>query len=363
MNKLNSISEFSIIMHRGYGSNSDCNHFASLNHPQLIQAFIDYVNLHKDLIGLTKIESRQSLGDMGCDIYVELKNKVKIGVQIKSPHDVSEEQFAMKVKAQYTDTRALSLDKYYILICCPMSHKNELKVNSIVSYFALLKTNYHAVLNPNNCIRIFNPSTLMAQDEFIQNKQLFSSEEDFNNLETILKSIQHEIAGGKTIKTEIGVAVKSALDRPLFQPIASANKFIDYLQLDNKIKRSDVLANINEFITKYGKLSDDLKSFYFLIIKESSEAKHNTDALEVNLRELDSLLRIRKSELLGNINVLASKKYELIRYDEEEPNHVTLFIWLKGDYNFIKEIKNYATENLINIENIFIKGNFALLDQ
>jgi len=66
-------------------------------------SFIDYVNLNKDYIGLTKIENRQYIAVRGCDVVVEINGNVKIGVQIKSPGDVADANFLNKVKAQYAE--------------------------------------------------------------------------------------------------------------------------------------------------------------------------------------------------------------------------------------------------------------------
>jgi len=149
MSKIDSIINFSIILNRGYGKKSDCSYFDTIDHPQLISAFIDYVNLNKDWIGLTKIEDRQSIADNGCDVFIELNGNVKIGVQIKSKGDVKDKGFSNKVKAQYAESSALALDKYYILICSPLNTTSERKINYITGHMATYKTTYHAVLNPN----------------------------------------------------------------------------------------------------------------------------------------------------------------------------------------------------------------------
>ena len=47
--------------------------FSTLQHPQLLLSFIDYVNLNKDYIGLTKIENRQSIEDSVWDVFVDLE--------------------------------------------------------------------------------------------------------------------------------------------------------------------------------------------------------------------------------------------------------------------------------------------------
>ena len=176
MSKVDSIIDFSIILNRGYCNNADCSYFETVNHPQLVTSFIDYVNLNKNYIGLTHVENRQSIADSGCDIFIELNGSVKIGIQIKSKGDVEEKEFSNKVKAQYAESAALGLDKYYILICSPINTSSEKKINYIVSHMATYKTNYHAIINPNNCLKIFNHGGQMPQTEFSLLKQLYSKE-------------------------------------------------------------------------------------------------------------------------------------------------------------------------------------------
>jgi hypothetical protein len=362
MSKLNAIVEFSIVLNRGYGTKDDCEYFAKFDHPKLITEFINYVNLHKDLLGITHIENRQSIADSGCDVFIEIKGKAKIGVQIKSPNDLTKDDFAMKVKAQYSETSVLKLDKYYLLICCPMSSTNEKKVNYIVSHLATYNTNYHAVLNPHNCIKIFNPGGVIPIGEFNQQKQFYSEEENISNIEKLLLTLKEEVNLKKELRTDFDQSVKSALSRPGFQAITSAKKFIDFLQLDQKVKPSDILGSINDFIQRLGKLSDELKSFYFLIITEAVDAENYVDALEMNLPELQSLLKVNKAEVRNKIEILLSAKYKLIRHDEDVPNFIKIFIWLPGDYNFMKELKLFCEENNLELKKILLEGEFALLD-
>lgn len=362
MSKVDSIIDFSIILNRGYSPDIDCSFFSTLNHPQLLQLFIDYVNLNKDYIGLTNIENRQSIADSGCDVFVEIHGNVKIGVQIKSPSDVANTNFANKVKAQYAESSALGLDKYYILICSPMDIASEKKVNYIVSHLATYKTNYHAVLNPNNCLKIFNSPGQMPPAEFDSLKQLYSKEENPANFESILHLLKASLSSVSVAKSEFGVALDHAIKRPPFQQITMADKFIDFLQLEKMIKPIDVIASINAFIDKIGKLSIELRRFFFFIVKESADAETFIDALEMNLYELESILSTDSQTLMGKISILASAKYRLIRYDEDEPNVVQVFINLPGDYNFMKELRNYSEEYSIDLENILVAGDFSALD-
>lgn len=360
MPKIDSIIDFSIILNRGYGSKNDCDFFDTVTHPLLIDIFIEYVNIHKDFIGLTKIENRQSIADSGCDVFIEIRGEVKIGVQIKSKRDVKDEAFSNKVKAQYAESSALGLDKFYILICSPINTSSERKINYIISHMATYKTNYHAVLNPNNCINIFQNNTKLDKNEFLRLKQLYSREDSKENLESVLKSIQKSLESDGYKETDFHSAIKKALSRDPFQEIDSAEKFIEFLNLPDDIEETEIINSINDFIIKVGKLSEEFKRLFYLIISEASYSEHYIEALEMDLYELESLLSTNSGTLMGKLKVLTSPKYELLSYDDDEPNKVYANIWIPGDHNLIKELKYFCDENELSIEELLVKGDFSL---
>ncbi len=361
MSKIDSIIDFSIILNRGYGSSSDCDHFATLNHPQLITLLIEYINLNKDYIGLTRIEPRQSIADSGCDVFVELRGKVKIGIQIKSKGDVEADDFTGKVKAQYAESSALGLDKYYVLICSPITTSSERKINYIVSHMATYKTNYHAILNPNNCVGIFKSASKLPENEFVALKQLYSKEESKDNLELMLTKIKESLSREAPIRDEFSVDLENAINRKPFERITSATRFIEFLQLDKTVKQSEVLVEINSIIGRIGKLSIELRRLFYLVILESTDASNFSDSLETNLHELQSLLPNKTAELRAKLSILANAKYKLIRLDEDEPHVARIFVWLPGDYNFVKELRSFCENNTIELERILVDGDFSLL--
>ena len=227
---------------------------------------------------------------------------------------------------------------------------------------ATYKTHYHAVLNPNNCIKIFQLTTKLEESEFLRIKQLYSREESKDNLDSVLKSIMESLESGEHRKTDFHTAINKALTREPFQGITTAKKFIEFLDLTNNIKEDDIISAINEFIGKLGKLSQEFKRLFYLIITEASDSRNFIDALEMDLYELESLLNTNSGILLGKLKVLTSSKYGLLSYDEDEPNKVYANIWIPGDYNLIRELKLFCEENDIFIENLLVNGDFSLID-
>lgn len=362
MSKVDSIIDFSIILNRGYGGDAECQHFQTLNHPNLITTFINYVNINKDHIGMVSIENRQSIGDSGCDVAIVLKEGVKVGVQIKSPGDVDAENFANKVKAQYAESYALGLDKYYILICAPITATTERKINYIVSHLATYKTNYHAVLNPNNCIRIFNPGEIMPENEFVSVKQLYSKEEDTTNLQAIVAALKQNQTAASENKTSFEQVVQNAIRREGFQNITTAIAFIDFLDLDADMKNDDVILAINIFISRLGKLTRELRNLFFLIISDSIVSDTFVDALEITIPELESLLATDRANVMSRVHILTSPKFHLVRYDEDEPNILNIFVSMPGDQNLVLMIHEFCQANSLDMERIIVDGDFSLLN-
>ena len=361
MSKINSIIDFSIILNRGFEPNDACDYFEEVNHPKLVDEFIEYVTKNKKSIGLLKVENRQSITDFGCDVYVELKNNVKIGVQIKSYNDVKQTDFASKVKAQYAESLILNLDKFYILICCPHTNTTEKKVNYLLGHFAAYKTNYHAVFGPNNCVKLFIDNNLMPESEFLNHKQLYSQEEDSESLKNLLTEIKNKLPNIRSSLPTEALQI-AEVRRTSFTPIESAKKFIKYLELPSDVDPQDIIEQLNDIIKRIGRLPDNFKELYYTIISESERSTTYIDSLEIDMHELEALSGISAVELVQKINILDSPKYKLVSYDEDEPQTLSVYLCLKGDYNFPLDLKNFIEENRLNLEDFLLRGNFNLLN-
>jgi hypothetical protein len=363
MNKLDSILNFSIVLNRGHSENTLCEYFSSVNHPQLIDQFIRYVKNHKHLIGLTKIEDRQGINDSGCDIFVELLGEIKIGIQIKSQNDVSSDDFANKVKAQYAESYAHGLDKYYILICCPLTSRNSSKVNYIVNHFAGYKTNYHAVLNPSNCVKIFLSTThLLDANEFSLQKQLFSEFDNRTELRQVIDLVKKEL--GKTVpnSTSIETAITLTEQRPEFIPIENIQSFASFLSLTNDEEIADMRKELNRYFKIIHSLSSELKRFYALLIDES-EYETTHDGLNVSLVEIAKILGVQKSRVYENALLLCKKKYGLAKHDDDEPNDLRVDFYSEYDTNISYDLKQYCIDKKLSVRQLLTGSNFQSLAQ
>lgn len=357
MNKFESILNFSIVLNRGYCEDIVCDHFSTVNHPQLITQFVSYVNNHKPQVGLTKIENRQGINDSGCDVFVELFGTIKIGVQIKSQTDVLSDDFSNKVKAQYAESYALGLDKYYILICCPLNSKTVNKVNYIVNHFAGYQTNYHVVLNPSNCVKIFLPSTTVISDgDFRMQKQLFSEFDNRTELSKIMDLVRREITGQPNSSSSIEVAMRKVEQRPKFTPIENINSFASYLSLSGG-EIEDMRKEINRYFNIVHSLSGELREFYSLLVEEA-EYEIANDGLNVSLTEVVKILGVDKREVFENVKILCKQKYGLAKYDEDEPSELRVDFYSDYDTNIPYDLKSFCTEKGLSLKEMLVNFNF-----
>lgn len=356
MSKQDSIIDFSIIVNKGYSNNKECEYFKTVNHPKLVEQFIEYINKHKDLISLTKIENRQSIADSGCDIFVELKGTVKIGVQIKSNNDVIDENFSNKVKAQFAESHALGLDKYYILICAEMSNSNERKVNYILSNMATYKTNYHVVIGPNNCLKIFHPSEIMVQEVFTNQKRLYSQVENQNELNIIFQALKDEL--NKTSITSTKPQLKFAIQRNSYQALTTCDKFSDFIGSNSIPEKQVNLRNLNLYFSTISKLPKDVKDLYTILLNESEKDDHYINGIITNLNEVIGHTNFSKSQLRDYLEILMQKKYKLVQHDEDEPNSILVNFWGDEDINVAAEVKLFCESNNYDLHELFTSMNF-----
>jgi hypothetical protein len=352
MHKLNSIIDFSIILNRGYSINEDCIHFKTLKHPQLINLFISYIVESANLIGLTNIENRQSIADSGCDVFVEIKGNTKIGVQIKSENDIADENFSNKVKAQFAESFALGLDKYYILICSSMSASNERKVNYILSNMATYKTNYHVIINPNNCLNLFKTPKILTETEFDNQKRLYSTFEDKTELKNIIQLLNKEIHNSKEQSIEKEQKIGVSLTTVPFEPLVSAENFADYLGISDSKDIGKVLNDLNQYLLIISKLGRETRDFYFLLLNQSEDDELYIDGISVNLNEIKSLTSLSRRSIFDQIEILSLKKNSLVGYDADEPNSLRINYWGIDDNNIARDVKGFCKENNIDITEI-----------
>jgi len=161
------ITNMSCIFDRGMGSIDETSYFAEKSHADLVEEFCSYLEMHRLFIS-NHLEITQALNDRGTDLILNSDN-CKLGFQIKSHYDVTENDFAANVKRQQTESLAHGLDKWYLLVCSPLQFRSQDylgRIQYLLSEISSYKTNYIEVYSPRNAIRFFNKPSPLTEDQF-----------------------------------------------------------------------------------------------------------------------------------------------------------------------------------------------------
>src|SRR4051812_21819093 len=116
MSKQGIVSVLNCLLNRGLGTEADTKAFVTIKHDSLVSTLVQYLNTHRHYLGFCHIEVGQALNDKGVDAILSADG-CKVGFQVKSHFDVTEEDFAAKVKRQFAEALSFKLDHYYILVC------------------------------------------------------------------------------------------------------------------------------------------------------------------------------------------------------------------------------------------------------
>lgn len=88
------------LLNRGSSPDPETEYFEGHKHSALIDDLTSYLNSHRHFLGYCRLEPSQALNDRGVDLFL-LSDNERIGFQIKSAFDVSDDRFAANVKRQF----------------------------------------------------------------------------------------------------------------------------------------------------------------------------------------------------------------------------------------------------------------------
>jgi hypothetical protein len=162
------VTQILCLLDRGNGSSDETLYFAGKSHEDLVEEFCEYLEMHSSLIGSSHVEDTQALNDRGTDLHLK-REGCKIGFQIKSPYDVSEDDFSANVKRQLAESSAHGLDKWILIICSPLQHEghdHRGRINYLLSELSTYKTDYVEAYGPRNAVRYFNNPDPLSEAEF-----------------------------------------------------------------------------------------------------------------------------------------------------------------------------------------------------
>src|SRR5271163_1069135 len=103
MSKNGILSVLKCLLSRGLGTEDETKAFADITHDALLATLVSYLNAHRHYLGYCHIEVAQALNDRGVDVIFSAEG-CRVGFQVKSHFDVTEDGFAANVKRQFTES-------------------------------------------------------------------------------------------------------------------------------------------------------------------------------------------------------------------------------------------------------------------
>lgn len=162
------------LFNRGAATAGETSLFKGMAHGELVEKLVAYLNGHRHFLGYCQIEQSHALNDKGVDIMLTAEAG-KVGFQLKSHFDVSEKDFAAKVKRQWAESHAHALDHYFILICSPLADETNdysQKVSHLLNELSLMKSDYHTAYGPRNAVQFFRGLPHVSRDELLLQKAI-----------------------------------------------------------------------------------------------------------------------------------------------------------------------------------------------
>jgi hypothetical protein len=362
MSKANIIAAIGIILNRGTSSPDDTNYFEDRNHNDLVEEFTEYLEHHTPHLGPFHPEITQALNDRGVDLILE-GDDWKIGFQIKSHYDVRQDNFAANVKRQLAESFAHGIDKWYLLICSPLSTKNENfsdRITHLVNEISSLQTKYVAVYSPRATIAYFNNAEPIDEDEFRLEYQRRSFEQ------TTAEQIQELLRNAQRRPAEIAAEILDPED----DETRIANYPENLLQLNGVLEWDldenhlhDSLTDIHNIIDALVEIPLPSRRLFNLIV-----SRYTREGGEILWPEIRDVARISDNQISEYLRVL--EKYGLVdvRYDREDG--VTKIVpldlaedktWDPGVY--WSEIRRFAQLENIRLSDLIVNLRFDLLDE
>lgn len=153
------------LLNRGPSCDSETSYFELLKHDNLITDLAIYLNSHRHYLEYCRLEQSQALNDRGVDLFL-FTDKERIGFQIKSDFDVSDDKFASNVKRQFAEALSYSLTHYFILICASMD-KHKARITHLMNEIALFKNVDFSIYSPNNLVISLRDKPVVAREELL----------------------------------------------------------------------------------------------------------------------------------------------------------------------------------------------------
>lgn len=265
MSKEGIVSVLGCLLNRGLGAEADTRAFADIKHDALVSTLVNYLNAHRHYLGYCHIEVAQALNDKGVDVMFSAE-KCRIGFQVKSHFDVTEDSFAANVKRQFAEALSYKLDHYYILICSAMikkgRHDYKQRVAHLLNEIRLFQGVNFEAFGPLTTIQYFRSPVIVTRDELLKRKAitddcLYEFEKGYEHLPEVdsaeIRAAQKHLDeeyGDEWWDHDGGEEAWHELQRLLARAEAEqfTTQFLPTLPLEVQRKRTDLITSIQALL-------------------------------------------------------------------------------------------------------------------
>ncbi len=295
------------LLNRGAHSEEETRFFQDITHDALVNVLVKYLNNHRHLLSYCQIEVHHALNEKGVDVIVTTDD-CKIGFQVKSHFDITEKDFATKVKRQFAESFSHALNHYFILICAPLvtdKGKNYRgKVNNILNELSLFRNVPFDFYGPRTTVGIFRELPKVSREELLLKKAitdecLHEHEKGYEHLPAVdddeLRAIEEVVDsfGDKLFESEEGMRAFDDLQEMAWKKDTEqfVSTFLPTLPTDVAKQRAELVAQAQFLLTECRKCKSwDDKSE----LKLSSWIEHVPEMM-IPCTSLPNLLHIVKN--------------------------------------------------------------------
>jgi DNA-binding transcriptional ArsR family regulator len=351
------ITQVSCLLDRGSGSTEDPAYFTEKRHDDLVAEFQAYLEMHVGLLGQLHIERTQALNDHGTDLLVRM-GEYRVGFQIKSHFDVSERNFAANVKRQMTESFAHGLDKWYVLICCPLQADDDDfsgKISHLINEFSFLQTRYPAIYGPLNTIKYFNRPEALTRENFNLELQRRAFQQ------TTLDELVAVLRAAPAPAAVIGRQLADNIDA--YQPMypQTLNKFVPNGVMDlTEEQRQLTVDLVPPLIERLRMLPVPSREFLTLLIQRARPGQWHNAELGVLYGEVLRAIGIDRNELDEELAIL--ERHGLVRLEDVEGQTRIDIKGVDNDWVFWPDLKEFCQQQGIQLREFVVNLNFQLLD-
>lgn len=352
MTKQEAIVNLSTILNRGASTDADTIYFDKKRHNDLLDELLHYIQNSSKLIGNPKIFKTQALNDHGVDLIVEFPNGTKIGLQIKSPFDVSQKDFALKVKAQMAESQYHGLDKWYLLICSPLNDGTTdftAKVSHLISELSSYKTSYHIIYSPQQCCNIFTKA-VMSDSEFqaIKN-QFFFEPADWTQ-------IIRELGADKKASSYLAkVEIQKGAD------VKQGDLYLKYCGLGED-ERESTIEYLSDLRNLLKKLSKQTREFLYATLLRAIKKDTMRQKILTSCLDLENYLSISSDKVKREVAILDN--HGIAEFDDEQDDgeYYIAIRRTNPDYNILQDVKEFCEKYDKPLHEIIVNLDFSHFD-